>query len=73
MVGWYTIFYGHILTLLQMFSSLSGVLRIIEGVNDGLAYIVVWSIWKSHNDIVFSGTSVTKKEVEDRCIFLAWK
>lgn len=34
--------------------------------------VVIWSIWKTWNDIVFSGTSVTPKGVEDMNIYLAW-
>lgn len=36
-------------------------------------HVMVWSIWKSLNDIVLSRSSLTQKEVEDMCIFLAKK
>lgn len=55
-----------------MFSSSSGVFS-SRGSLTMVWHVVIWSIWKSRNDIIFSGSFVPQKEVEDMCIFLAWK
>ncbi|KAI5399539.1 hypothetical protein KIW84_064759 [Lathyrus oleraceus] len=59
-LGRYTVFHEHILTLFQMFRPSYGVLR-IRGRLTMVCHAVVWSIWKSHNDIFFSGSLKTKK------------
>lgn len=56
----------------EMFITSSAALR-FRGRLTMIWHVMVWSIWKSLNDIVLSRSSLTQKEVEDMCIFLAKK
>lgn len=38
-----------------------------------ICHVVVWSIWKPHNNILYSNKFMTSKDVKDMRIFLAWK
>lgn len=50
-----------------------GCISKIRGSLSIICYVEVLSFWKSYNDIIFTGSSISVKDVKDKRIFLAWK
>lgn len=70
MVGWQVVIHKDLRLFLSIFLFLGGRVK-YRGGHLMVWHVVIWSIWKVRNDVIFNGITKTTKEVEKKSILLA--